>query len=235
MLLALLAGILSTLSPCVLPLIPMVLAGATAEHRLAPLALAAGLALSFTVIGLFVATIGFAIGLDMGVFRAVAAVLLIGVGIVLLVPVWQLGFATAAGPLSNWTEQRFGRFSTSGIGGQFGVGLMLGAVWTPCVGPTLGAASLMATRGQNLGEVTLIMLSFGVGSALPLLVLGTLSRELILRWRTRLATAARPLQIALGILMIGFGLMTLTGVDRALQTVLTGLAPKWLVSLTTSI
>jgi len=67
--LAFLAGILSILSPCVLPLLPIVLGTAQAEHRLGPVALAAGLAVSFTAIGLFVATIGFAIGLDTDVFR----------------------------------------------------------------------------------------------------------------------------------------------------------------------
>lgn len=67
MLLSFFAGVLSILSPCVLPLVPVVLTGAIAEHRLAPLALAAGVALSFTAIGLFVATIGFSIGLDMAI------------------------------------------------------------------------------------------------------------------------------------------------------------------------
>ena len=80
MLLALLAGVLSILSPCVLPLVPVILAGAVAEHRVAPLGLAAGVALSFTAIGLFVAMIGFSIGLDMSMFRTAAAVLLILVG-----------------------------------------------------------------------------------------------------------------------------------------------------------
>ena len=67
--LALLAGILSTLSPCVLPLMPIVLGAALGEHRYGPVALAAGLSLSFVVIGLFVATVGFAAGLDQEVFR----------------------------------------------------------------------------------------------------------------------------------------------------------------------
>ena len=84
--LAFLAGVLSVLSPCVLPLLPIVLGTAQSEHRLGPVALAAGLALSFTIIGLFVATIGFAIGLDTSVFRLVSAVLLIAIGTVLLVP-----------------------------------------------------------------------------------------------------------------------------------------------------
>jgi cytochrome c biogenesis protein CcdA len=92
--LGLLAGILSTLSPCVLPLLPIVLGAAASEHRLGPLALAGGLALSFVAIGLFVASIGFAIGLDTGIFRTVAAVLLMAVGAVLMVPRFQTGFAS---------------------------------------------------------------------------------------------------------------------------------------------
>src|SRR4051794_18051338 len=115
MLLAFLAGLLSILSPCVLPLVPIVLAGAVAEHQLAPLALAAGVAVSFTAIGLFVDTIGFSIGLDMGIFRMAAAVLLVVVGLVLLLPRLQLKLATATGPVSDWTQSRLGGFSTAGI------------------------------------------------------------------------------------------------------------------------
>jgi cytochrome c biogenesis protein CcdA len=84
--LALLAGLLTALSPCVLPLIPIVIGTALSEHRFGPVALTAGLALSFVVIGLFVATVGFAAGLDQELFRSVAAVLLIVVGGVLLLP-----------------------------------------------------------------------------------------------------------------------------------------------------
>src|SRR5688572_25082193 len=99
--LALLAGLLSTLSPCVLPLMPIVVGAAIGEHRLGPVALATGLALSFVVIGLFVATLGFAAGLDQEVFRSLAAVLLIFVG-VLLMPRVQAQLAAAAGPVGNW-------------------------------------------------------------------------------------------------------------------------------------
>jgi len=235
MLLALLAGILSILSPCVLPLVPVVLTGAVAEHRLAPLALAAGVALSFTAIGLFVATLGFSIGLDMAVFRTGAAVLLILVGAVLLVPRLQVGFATAAGPVSDWTQSRFSGLSTSGISGQFGVGLLLGAVWTPCVGPTLGAASIMAARGEDLVMVTLNMLAFGTGTALPLLLLSMLSRQALLRWRGRMMSTASGLKMALGVLLILAGAMTLTGFDRTVQTVLLDALPSWMLALTTAI
>jgi cytochrome c biogenesis protein CcdA len=148
--LALLAGLLSTLSPCVLPLVPIVIGTALGEHRFGPVALAAGLALSFVVIGLFVAAVGFAAGVDQELFRTVAAILLILVGAALLMPRLQLQLATAAGPIGNWAQLHGGGLSTRGLGGQFAVGLMLGAVWSPCVGPTLGAASVLAARAEPL-------------------------------------------------------------------------------------
>ncbi|RUY20383.1 cytochrome c biogenesis protein CcdA, partial [Mesorhizobium sp. M7A.F.Ca.US.001.04.2.1] len=198
-----------------------------------PLALAAGVAVSFTAIGVFVATIGFSIGLDMTVFRTAAAVLLILVGAVLLLPRLQTQFATAAGPVSDWTQNRFGGFSTSGISGQFGVGMLLGAVWTPCVGPTLGAASIMAARGENLGTVVLTMLAFGIGSSLPLLALALMSREALLRWRGRMLGASTGIKMALGALLVVAGTMTLTGFDRTIQISLEQALPDWLVAITT--
>ncbi|SJM33765.1 cytochrome c biogenesis CcdA family protein [Mesorhizobium delmotii] len=234
-LLALLAGALSILSPCVLPLVPVVLAGAVAEHRLAPLGLAAGVAVSFTAIGLFVATIGFSVGLDMGAFRMAAAVLLIMVGAVLMAPRLQAQLAGAAGPVSGWTQSRFGGLSTAGVSGQFGVGLLLGAVWTPCVGPTLGAASVMAARGENLGTVALTMLVFGIGTSLPLLALAMMSREALMRWRGRMLGAAGGMKMALGLLLMLAGTLTLTGFDRTIQVALEQALPDWLLAITTRI
>lgn len=231
--LAFLAGILSVLSPCVLPLLPLVLGAAASEHRLGPAALAAGLALSFVVIGLFVATVGFAIGLDTDVFRTVAAILLVLVGLVLMVPAVQTRLAVAAGPVSDWTETRFGGFSTAGLLGQFGVGLLLGAVWSPCVGPTLGAASLLASQGRDLGAVALTMFLFGVGAAIPLLLLGTLSREVLMRWRNRMMSAGKGLKAALGLILVVSGTVILSGYDKAIETALVNASPSWLTDLTT--
>ena len=92
-LLALAAGLLSTLSPCVLPLLPIVIAAAVSQHRLGPVALAGGLALSFVAIGLFVATIGFSMGLDTEAFKILAAAMLIAIGVVLLAPALQTRLA----------------------------------------------------------------------------------------------------------------------------------------------
>ncbi len=229
------AGALSTLSPCVLPLLPVVLASAASEHRLAPVALAAGLALSFTAIGLFVATLGFAIGLDADVFRNIAAILLAGMGFVLAVPSLSEKFSVAASPFGSWAANRFGASPATGISGQFSAGLLLGAVWSPCAGPTLGAASVLASQGQHLGEVALVMILFGAGAALPLLTLGMLSREAALKFRGKLMTAGRGLRLAMGAALIVLGGAILTGYDKLAETWLLGNSPEWLTKLTTSI
>ena len=230
---AFLAGVFSSLSPCVLPLIPLVLGAAVSEHKFGPAALAGGLALSFAAVGLFVATIGFAVGIDGVVVRMIAAALMAGIGLMLIVPRFQAGFAVAAGPVGNWAEERFGGFSRAGLSGQFAVGLLLGVVWAPCVGPTLGAASLMAAKGENLSQVALTMLVFGVGAALPLLLLGTLSRESIFRIRGRLLATSQGAKLAMGSLLVVMGAIILSGFDKYLEAVLVDASPAWLTDLST--
>ncbi|MFT3732876.1 MAG: cytochrome c biogenesis CcdA family protein [Hyphomicrobium sp.] len=231
--LAFIAGVLSVLSPCVLPLVPIVMATAASAHRYGPVALSAGVALSFVAVSLFVATVGFAIGLDGAFFRSVAATLLIVIGAILVVPVLQQRFAVAAGPISNWADQTLGTYSAPGLWGQFGVGLVLGAVWSPCVGPTLGAASLLAAQGEDLGKVSLTLLSFGIGAVVPLLVLGALSREILNRWRNALASAGSAGKYVLGGVLILTGLAILTGLDKALEAQIVAASPAWLTELTT--
>jgi cytochrome c-type biogenesis protein len=229
--LALFAGLFSILSPCVLPLVPIVLGTAVSEHRWGALALAAGLATSFTAIGLFVATIGYSIGLDGEFFKMTGAVLLLAAGFALALPRFQIQLALAAAPLAVWTERRFGEMATAGLRGQFGVGLLLGAVWSPCVGPTLGAASVLAAQGRSLGLVALTMLSFGFGSALPLIVLGLASREAMMRWRYRLLSTGNNGKMALaGVLMIS-GLLILFHVDHQLEAWFVRVAPSFLLDL----
>lgn len=231
--LAFLAGLLSILSPCVLPLIPIVIGAATGEHRYGPAALAAGLALSFVTIGLFVATIGFSLGLDQDIFRAVAAVLLIAIGGALLVPRLQMQIAAAAGPIGNWAQMQTGDMQGRGLGKQFAVGVLLGAVWSPCVGPTLGAASLLAARAENLGGVALTMFAFGIGAAVPLLLIGVMSREALARWRGRMLAAGSGGKAVMGAILVVTGVLILTGLDKRLEAFLVDASPAWLTELTT--
>lgn len=231
--LALLAGLLSILSPCVLPLVPIVVGTAIDQHRFGPVALAAGLAVSFVVIGLFVATIGFSLGLDQELFRKFAATLLITFGAVLLLPRLQERLAAASGPIGNWVDVQAGNPSGRGLTKQFTIGLLLGAVWSPCVGPTLGAASVLAARSEQLPQVALTMFAFGIGAALPLLAIGTMSREVILRWRDRMLAFGRGGKVILGMVLLANGILILSGLDKRLEATLVDASPAWLTELTT--
>jgi cytochrome c biogenesis protein CcdA len=230
--LALVAGMLSVLSPCVLPILPIVLGAAASERKWGPVALAIGLSISFVAIGLFVATVGFAIGLDAGVFRYVAAVSMLAIGLILMLPGFQAQLAVASGPIANWADARFSGVR-SGASGQFWVGVLLGAVWSPCVGPTLGAASLLAAQGRDLGQVGVTMFAFGLGASLPLLALGLMSREALVRWRHRLASAGKGAKAGLGALFVAIGVLVLTNVDKSIETMLVEASPQWLTDLTT--
>ena len=226
--LAFAAGLVSILSPCVLPLLPIILGTAVSHHRYGPLALTAGLTLSFLTIGLFVATIGFSIGLDSEAFRTFGAVILVLAGSLLAMPSLQTRFALAAAPIGSWAEERFGGQDRGGLAGQFGLGILLGAVWTPCVGPTLGAASVLAARGESLLQVSLTMLLFAVGTAIPLVLLGALSREALMRWRGRMMMTGQHGKAALGIILLMTGTLLLSGLDKPLQAAIVDRLPGWL-------
>jgi cytochrome c biogenesis protein CcdA len=229
------AGALTILSPCVLPLVPIVLGSAAQKHRFAPLALAMGLVLSFTLTGFAVATLGGALGLDGDLVRRFGAIMLIIVGAALLIPQVQAIAERAAAPLAHWAGQQQGRLDRFGLLGQLGIGVLLGLVWSPCVGPTLGAATLLAAQGRALAQVALVMLCFGLGIASVLLVLGLTARSLIKRWRGRLAMAGTGGKKLLGALVVAVGVLILSGGDHAVEGVLLAASPPWLTNLTATI
>lgn len=230
----LLAGVLSTLSPCVFPLLPLVVGAATASGAGGAWWLAAGVATAFTAAGLLVATVGFAVGLDGDVFRAASALMLVLVGLVLLSPAAQARLSMASGGLGGAGDRLIRRLSPGGGAGQFAVGALLGLVWTPCVGPTLGAASVLAARQTALAGVAAVMFAFGVGSTLPMLAVAGLSRAGLRRWRPGLLSAGRYGKATMGVCALLVGLAVLSGLDRRLETVLVAASPPWLTDLTTA-
>ena len=228
-----LAGVLSTLSPCVLPLVPILIATAVAAHRLGPYALALGLTLSFSVIGIFLATAGASLGLDSGTFRDVAALILIGFAVVLLSSKLQQRFATATSGLSAAGNSLLSRVRLDGVGGQFVIGLVLGVIWSPCVGPTLGAATTLASQGRDLTQIALLMALFGIGAGTPLVILGSLSRNTVMRVRGRMLAAGAGGKMILGMLMLVIGVAILSGLDKRFEAWAVDASPAWLTNLTT--
>src|SRR5467141_1913185 len=224
------AGALSAYSTCVLPLRPLVLAGAVERHRLGPLVLAAGLAASATVVGFAVALLGFA--LDRDLVRVLAGGLLVLVGLVLLIARLDATVARAAAPIGAGAAALLARLGPGGLAGQFVVGALLGALWTPCGGPTLGGAIGLAAQRHSLGAAAAVMAAYSLGAVAPVLLLAYGSRQLLAR-PDRLARVTRVGRPAVGVALVVLGVLSVSGGDQALEARVLDLMPAWLVELAT--
>jgi cytochrome c-type biogenesis protein len=229
------AGALTILSPCVLPLVPVVLGSAAQRHRLGPLALGVGLIASFTSVGFVLAVFGSRLGVDAAQVRASGAVILGLAGALLLMPGAQVMIARSASPLIAWAGERQQRFDDRGLWGQAAIGALLGLVWSPCVGPTLGAAIAVAAQGKELSLVALTMGAFACGIAAVLLILAVLGRTMLMKLRGRISARADAAKVALGIILVTVALLILTGLDRKIEAGFLDRAPDWLVQLATSL
>lgn len=227
------AGALSTLSPCVLPILPIVLFGSIEHHAWGPVALAAGLTVSFATVGIMLAMIGFNSGFDPAVLRLAIAALLALMGLVLLLPAMQGRLAAMASPIAGGGQMLLDRFTAQGIVGQFTVGALLGIVWSPCTGPTLGAAVGLAAQGHDLGAASATMTAFALGAATPILLLAYGSRQAILARRDRMVRLANVAKPVMGATLMTTGVFILTGFDKTLEAALTRAMPDWLVAVTT--
>lgn len=227
--LALLAGVAGVLSPCVWPLVPVVTSSATVSGRSGPYWLAGGLSLSFAVAGTLLTLLLVSTGLDPELFRYFSAALLIAVALVILIPTLNRKTTLALSSLS--ARMRIGSVSGSvSAPGQFGVGALLGVVWLPCVGPTLGAAIALASFGQDMALAFVVMLAYGVGTAGILLLAGLASGRLLERWHGATAGTARFGKLLLGWSLLLLGVLVVTGLDKTLEALAVSVVPAWVYS-----
>lgn len=230
---AFLAGVLSTLSPCVLPILPIILSAATNQHRFGPITLASGLTLSFAVIGTALASLGSQIDFAQDNFRTFAAILMGIIGIVLISGSLQERLSMALSGISGVGNTLLSKVRINGLLGQFLIGALLGLVWTPCVGPTLGAAITLASQGKDLEKIIFVMLIFGIGAGLPLAILGVLSRTALQKVKGGLGQASILGKKFLGGFLILVGALVFSGLDKSIEAFLVKISPDWLTDLTT--
>lgn len=232
---AYLAGLLTLINPCVLPVLPIVLVSALNASRMGPVALAAGMSVSFVTFGVLVTAFGSAIGLTMDLLAQIGAVLMMAFGLVLLVPAFARRFEVAAAGMAGSADAQMNTLDHGSLQGQFLGGLLLGAVWSPCIGPTLGGAIALASQGQSLGYVTLIMTAFAMGVSTLILALGLGAREAI---RTRanalrgLAERSKPI---LGVTFLAVGMMLFFNVHHIIEAWAIEVMPAWLLDLSVSL
>jgi cytochrome c-type biogenesis protein len=194
------AGLASVASPCVLPVVPLIVTGTAEEHRARPALVVVGLALSFTAMGVAMSLFGGAVGRLLPVMEKAVGLLVLGTGLLFLAGVNLFKRAT-------WLQ-----YIGAGGGGRWSgllLGLSLGLVWIPCVGPMLSSVlATVAARGTLAAGVGLLLV-YAAGFAVPMLAVGYGSQAL--RQRVR-AVAAHPVAVrwVSGLVLVAFGLLILT-------------------------
>lgn len=196
---ALLAGLASIASPCVLPVVPIIVSGTEQDHRWRPVLIVAGLTFSFMLMGALTSIFGGAVAGAMPALEKTAGVLIILFGILMLLNINLFKKLTL-----------FSRIQAGGQGRWSGLimGLTLGLVWIPCVGPMLsGVLALVATDGK-LSTGLILLAFYSLGFAIPMLLAGYASQTV--RQRIKMVNS-HPLAIRLvsGGLLIGFGIYIL--------------------------
>jgi cytochrome c biogenesis protein CcdA/thiol-disulfide isomerase/thioredoxin len=202
------AGIVTALSPCVLPVLPIVLAGGATGRR--PLAIVAGIVVSFTIFTLFAAWLLDLLGLPQDLLRNLAIAMLLVVALTLLVP--------RAGELLARPLQALTRRGSGDLGGGFFLGASLGLVFVPCAGPVLAAVTVIAARREVGLDGLLLTLTYALGAALPMLAIAFAGQRAARSFRTRAESVRR----AAGVLVAAAAVAIALGVDQDLQTVIPG-------------
>lgn len=224
--LAFAAGVLTIASPCVLPVLPMLLGASLGETgRLRPLAIALGFVSAFAALGIVFGALSSAFSDAPGVVRNVAIAILFAAGLARL---WPAGFSRLAAPLvapfAALSDRAAGAGSRAGNGlaGGFVLGMTLGAVWTPCAGPVLASILALVAKAQDLHRAAGLLALFAAGAAVPMLGIAYGGQFATTRVR-RLARHTPRLQQAFGVLVMATAIAMYFQYDT--------LAVAWLTSL----
>jgi len=231
--LSLAAGSLTTLSPCVFPILPLVLGGAVQGNRLAPLAMGSGMAISFALIGLVIGALGPALGIDSDNVRIFGALLLIAFGLVMLVPVLNQRFTEWMLPIASSANAASSRLDGGSLGGAFLLGGVLGLVWSPCSGPLLASALTLVASEGGASRGALILGLFGIGAAIPLVAVAYASRSGFSRARGWVLGHIDGIKKAFGVVILITGVAILTGGDKWVEARVVDLLPDAWIGATT--
>jgi cytochrome c biogenesis protein CcdA len=226
--LSFIAGLLTCLSPCVFPVVPLIVGSSLQRSPYGPIVLAFGLVVSFTFVGALLFTTGAAAGVSEDFLRPAASVLLIIAGIFLLSKTLQDKLSTMLSPLAAKADRSLQSSHNNGLLGQFLTGCMLGVLWSPCTGPTMGATLALGAQSGVSFKVISSMLVFGIGAATPILGIAYGARSFLISRRGSILTTASRGKTIFGWCIIAVGVFTLLGFDKALESAALDILPDWL-------
>jgi cytochrome c biogenesis protein CcdA len=178
---------------------------------------------------MLVTSVGYSIGLTEDLLARIGGALMLVFGLVLLVPRANAVFATAAAGFATRADSGLDHVDRTSLSGQFAGGALLGAVWSPCIGPTLGGAIALASQGESLLRAGLVMTGFALGVSTLMLAFAYGLRATALR---RFASISRPV---LGAAFVLVGLAVLFRLHYTAEAWLIGLMPGWLIDFSVSI
>lgn len=230
---ALVAGGLTTLNPCVFPILPLVIGAAVQANRLAPVLMGVGMATSFALLG---ASIGFltdVLNIDQDAIRTASAVLLIVFGLALVVPQAKAVFTRLVSPMADRANTLSAGVNQSSAIGAYFMGMLLGLVWTPCSGPLLASTLALAAEG-GAAKAGITLGIFGFGAAIPLMAVGYLGRNSLGSLRAWVLAHGDKAQKVMGVLLAAVGVMVLAGLDKQLEAAVNQVLPQSWFELTTS-
>jgi cytochrome c biogenesis protein CcdA/thiol-disulfide isomerase/thioredoxin len=235
---AFVAGLVTAVSPCVLPILPIVLATGADGDRRRPYLVIVGLIASFSFFTLASVQVISALHLPSSALRDVAIAVIAIFGLTLLVPavnrIWEratvrlqgvggrlIGRSNGGPLMSRAAEER----KRGSVVGGLATGLGLGLVWTPCAGPILGAITSLAVTTPGSGSTLILVVAYAIGAGLPLLAIAQGGRALI--GRLRLRSTAGWATRAFGALVIATAGLMAVGADTAISADLTSALPDW--------
>ena len=233
--LSLAAGGLTTLSPCVFPLLPLVLGGGVQGNRLAPLAMGLGMTLSFAAIGVFLGALGPALGVDSSTVRTAGAAMMIAFALVMLVPALSERFSGWMLPIASGANAASARLDGGSLGSALLLGAVLGLVWSPCSGPLLGSALALVASDGGATRGGLVLAVFGMGAAMPLVAVAYASRSGFERVRNWVLPRVERVRLGFALLLGAMGVAILTGADKQLEAFVLSWLPDAWVNLTVGI
>jgi cytochrome c-type biogenesis protein len=216
--LAFAGGVLTVLSPCVLPILPIVVGRSLQSHRLGPVVMVTGLVGGFALAGSLLGIASTWLTSLTNGLRMMAIVTLLILGLLALFPQWRDRLFRLI-PMGRW-----GVSTAPGLTGEFWLGAQLGLLWTPCAGPVLGAILVLAAVQHQIAGAFGFLLAYGMGAALPLLAIAYGGRRLGRSFQ-RLRPHSELLQRVGGGMIIATAIAILLGWDVELQLWLAPLFP----------
>jgi cytochrome c biogenesis protein CcdA/thiol-disulfide isomerase/thioredoxin len=216
------AGVATILSPCILPVLPIVLSGTVGNGKKKPLGIILGFILSFTVFTLITSEVVKATGVSADLLRDLSIVIIFIFGASLLIPNLQVKLETFFSGITSKLKINNQR-DTGFVGGVI-IGLSLGLLWTPCVGPIIASVIVLAATSKISAEVFLITLSYSLGTGLAMFVIMQFGRKLFQKipWLLR---STEKIQKVFGFLMILTAIALFLNFDRKFQIVLQKVLP----------